>query len=107
MAAACESPLRRQSSRGVCTHMAMLIPASGWDRRPLRDARRVFFGAIVLFVTGSVLCADSRGSASWWLLACCKVSAARCCCPVGRWRFCAPCRATEILPAMSFVAIPG
>ncbi len=56
-----ESPLRMQSVVvAYSLTMAMLIPASGWiaDRF---GARRVFFGAIVLFVLGSVLCALSQG----------------------------------------------
>ena len=52
-----ESPLRMQSVVvAYSLAMAMLIPASGWlaDRF---GTRRIYVGAIVLFVIGSVLCA--------------------------------------------------
>src|ERR1700741_3106958 len=58
-----ESPLRMQSVVvAYSLTMAMLIPASGWmaDRF---GTRRVYVGAIVLFVLGSVLCAMSRSLA--------------------------------------------
>src|SRR6478672_8482986 len=54
-----ESPLRMQSVVvAYSLTMAMLIPASGWmaDRF---GTRRVYVGAIALFVAGSVLCAVS------------------------------------------------
>ncbi len=78
-----ESPLRMQSVVvAYSLTMAILIPASGWvaDRF---GTRRVYVGAIVLFVIGSVLCAASHtrtASRSWWRRASCRAWAARCCC---------------------------
>ena len=102
-----ESPLRMQS--GVVAYsvaMAMLIPASVWiaDRVGMR---RAFFGAIVAFVLGSVLCALSptldlliaarvlQGFGGALLL------------PVGRLVILRTFPREEFLEAISFVAIPG
>ena len=102
-----ESPLRMQSVVvAYSVAMAMLIPASGWiaDRVGMR---RAFFGAIVAFVLGSVLCALSptldflvaarvlQGLGGALLL------------PVGRLVILRTFPREEFLEAISFVAIPG
>lgn len=102
-----ESPLRMQSVVvAYSVAMAMLIPASGWiaDRVGMR---RAFFGAIVAFVFGSVLCALSptldllvaarvlQGFGGALLL------------PVGRLVILRTFPREEFLEAISFVAIPG
>ncbi|KAB2893269.1 MAG: DHA2 family efflux MFS transporter permease subunit, partial [Burkholderiaceae bacterium] len=102
-----ESPLRMQSVVvAYSLSMAMLIPASGWiaDRF---GARRVYLGAIMAFVLGSVLCALSprldflvaarvlQGLGGALLL------------PVGRLAVLRSFPREKFLQAMSFVAIPG
>jgi EmrB/QacA subfamily drug resistance transporter len=102
-----ESPLRMQSVVvAYSLAMAMLIPASGWiaDRF---GVRRVYLGAIVAFVLGSVLCALSprldllvaarvlQGLGGALLL------------PVGRLAVLRSFPRERFLQAMSFVAIPG
>ncbi|MBO9677185.1 MAG: multidrug transporter subunit MdtD [Acidovorax sp.] len=102
-----ESPLRMQSVVvAYSLSMAMLIPASGWiaDRF---GARRVYLGAIIAFVLGSVLCALSprldflvaarvlQGLGGALLL------------PVGRLAVLRSFPREKFLQAMSFVAIPG
>jgi EmrB/QacA subfamily drug resistance transporter len=102
-----ESPLRMQSVVvAYSLTMAMLIPATGWlaDRF---GTRRVYIGAIVLFVLGSVLCALApdlnllvaarvvQGAGGAMLL------------PVGRLVVLRTIPRERFLQAMSFVAIPG
>lgn len=102
-----ESPLRMQSVVvAYSLTMAMLIPATGWlaDRF---GTRRVYVGAIVLFVLGSVLCAVApkldllvaarvvQGAGGAMLL------------PVGRLVVLRSFPRERFLQAMSFVAVPG
>jgi len=102
-----ESPLRMQSVvMAYSLAMAMLIPASGWlaDRF---GTRRIFLGALILFSTGSLLCAYSpslpylvgsrilQGIGGAMLL------------PVGRLAVLRAYPRGEFLQAMSFVTIPG
>ncbi|WP_024539112.1 multidrug transporter subunit MdtD [Comamonas badia] len=102
-----ESPLRMQSVVvAYSVAMAMLIPASGWIADCV-GMRRAFFGAIVAFVLGSVLCALSptldflvaarvlQGLGGALLL------------PVGRLVILRTFPREEFLEAISFVAIPG
>ncbi|MDR2851565.1 MAG: multidrug transporter subunit MdtD [Burkholderiaceae bacterium] len=102
-----ESPLRMQSVVvAYSLTMAMLIPASGWlaDRF---GTRRVFFGAIILFVLGSVLCSASK---SLGMLVASRViqgAGGAMLLPVGRLTLMRVVPRTEFLQAMSFVAIPG
>jgi EmrB/QacA subfamily drug resistance transporter len=86
--------------------MAMLIPASGWiaDRFGIR---RAFLSAIIVFTAGSLLCAAShtlmqltgarvlQGAGGAMLL------------PIGRLALLQTFPRERLLPAMSFVAIPG
>ncbi|MDM0114894.1 multidrug transporter subunit MdtD [Variovorax sp. J22R133] len=102
-----ESPLRMQSVIvAYALTMAMLIPASGWiaDRF---GTRRVFFGAIVLFVIGSVLCAASRGLGQLVAARILQGLGGAMLLPVGRLALLRSVPRDEFLPAMSFVAIPG
>jgi EmrB/QacA subfamily drug resistance transporter len=102
-----ESPLEMQSVVvAYSLTMAMLIPASGWiaDRF---GTRRVFFGAILLFALGSLLCAIAptlpllvgarvvQGMGGALLL------------PVGRLAVLRAYPREQFLRAMSFVALPG
>ena len=102
-----ESPLRMQSVVvAYSVAMAMLIPASGWiaDRIGMR---RAFFGAIVAFVLGSVLCALSP---SLDLLVASRVLqgfGGALLLPVGRLVILRTFPREEFLEAISFVAIPG
>jgi len=102
-----ESPLRMQSVVvAYSLTMAMLIPASGWmaDRF---GTRRVFFSAIVLFVTGSVLCAMSRGIGPLVAARVIQGMGGALLLPVGRLALLRSVPRAEFLAAMSFVAIPG
>lgn len=102
-----ESPLRMQSVVvAYSLTMAMLIPASGWmaDRF---GTRRVYVGAIVLFVIGSVLCAAAP---SLDLLVAARVVqglGGALLLPVGRLVVLKTFPRERFLQAMSFVAIPG
>ena len=102
-----ESPLRMQSVVvAYSLTMAMLIPASGWmaDRF---GTRRVYVGAIVLFVIGSVLCAMS---ASVTMLVAARVvqgAGGALLLPVGRLVVLRNFPRERFLQAMSFVAVPG
>ncbi|MGM9483626.1 multidrug transporter subunit MdtD [Roseateles sp. NT4] len=102
-----ESPLRMQSVVvAYSLTMAMLIPATGWvaDRF---GTRRVYVGAIVLFVIGSVLCA--LASSLTMLVAARVVQGAggAMLLPVGRLVVLRTFPRERFLQAMSFVAIPG
>lgn len=102
-----ESPLRMQSVIiGYSLTMAVIIPASGWlaDRF---GTRTIFQSAIVLFVIGSLLCAEAKtlpmlvgarvvqGVGGAMLL------------PVGRLAVLRCFPREQFLEALSFVAIPG
>ncbi len=102
-----ESPLRMQSVIvAYSLTMAMLIPASGWvaDRF---GTRRVYVGAILLFVAGSVLCALAP---SLNLLVAARVvqgMGGALLLPVGRLAVLRAFPRERFLQAMSFVTIPG
>jgi len=102
-----ESPLRMQSVIvAYSLTMAMLIPASGWmaDRF---GTRRIYVGAIGLFVLGSVLCAVANSLA---LLVAARVVqglGGALLLPVGRLVVLRTFPRERFLQAMSFVAIPG
>jgi EmrB/QacA subfamily drug resistance transporter len=102
-----ESPLRMQSVVvAYSLTMAMLIPATGWlaDRF---GTRRVYVGAIALFVLGSVLCALARDLD---LLVAARVvqgAGGAMLLPVGRLVVLRTIPRERFLQAMSFVAIPG
>ena len=102
-----ESPLRMQSVVvAYSLTMAMLIPATGWvaDRF---GTRRVYVGAIVLFVIGSVLCALAPDLT---LLVAARVvqgAGGALLLPVGRLVVLRTFPRERFLQAMSFVAIPG
>ncbi|MCE4556229.1 multidrug transporter subunit MdtD [Pelomonas sp. P8] len=102
-----ESPLRMQSVVvAYSLTMAIVIPATGWmaDRF---GTRRVYIGAIVLFVLGSVLCALSG---SLTMLVSARVVqgvGGALLLPVGRLVVLRTFPRERFLQAMSFVAIPG
>jgi len=102
-----ERPLRMQSVVvAYALTMAMLIPASGWiaDRF---GTRRVFFGAIVLFAAGSVLCAMSKELGQLVAARVLQGVGGALLLPVGRLVLLQTVPRTQFLAAMSFVAIPG
>jgi len=102
-----ESPLRMQSVIvAYSLTMAIVIPATGWmaDRF---GTRRIYIGAIVLFVIGSVLCAVSP---SLTMLVAARVVqglGGAMLLPVGRLVVLRTFPRERFLQAMSFVAIPG
>jgi EmrB/QacA subfamily drug resistance transporter len=86
--------------------LAVFIPISGWmaDRF---GTRRVFAGAIGLFTLGSVLCGLSSNI---HLLVACRVlqgGGGAMMVPVGRLTLVRAFAKSELIRAMSFVAIPG
>lgn len=86
--------------------MALLIPASGWlaDRF---GARRVYFGALCAFTFGSLLCA---GSASLPMLVTARIvqgMGGALLLPVGRLAILRAVPRTQLLQAMSFIAVPA
>jgi EmrB/QacA subfamily drug resistance transporter len=102
-----ESPLRMQSVVvAYSLTMAMLIPASGWmaDRF---GTRRVYVGAIVLFVAGSVLCALASSLAMLVAARVVQGLGGALLLPVGRLALLKTFPRERFLQAMSFVAIPG
>lgn len=102
-----ESPLRMQSVViAYALTMAMLIPASGWlaDRF---GTRRVFLGAILLFVIGSVFCAASRNLTELVAARVVQGMGGAMLLPVGRLAVLRAFPRDQFLRAMSFVAIPG
>ncbi len=102
-----ESPLRMQSVIvAYALTMAMLIPASGWiaDRF---GTRRVFFGAIVMFVLGSVACALSQSLGQLVASRVLQGLGGALLLPVGRLSVLRTVPRDQFLQAMSFVAIPG
>jgi len=102
-----ESPLRMQSVVvAYSLTMAMLIPASGWmaDRF---GTRRVYVGAIVLFVIGSVLCALSPSLSGLVAARVVQGAGGALLLPVGRLVVLKTFPRERFLQAMSFVAIPG
>jgi len=102
-----ESPLRMQSVVvAYSLAMAMLIPASGWiaDRF---GTRRVFFGAILVFALGSLLCALSRNLGELVAARVLQGMGGALLLPVGRVAVLRGVPRSQFLQAMSFVAIPG
>jgi EmrB/QacA subfamily drug resistance transporter len=102
-----ESPLRMQSVViSYSLTMAMLIPASGWLADRL-GTRRVYFAAIFLFVLGSLLCAASHNQSQLVASRVLQGAGGAMLLPVGRLAVLRSFPGDEILPALSFVAIPG
>lgn len=102
-----ESPLRMQSVVvAYSLAMAMLIPASGWlaDRF---GSRRIYVGAIVLFVVGSVLCAMASSLTMLVTARVVQGLGGALLLPVGRLVVLRTFPRERFLQAMSFVAIPG
>ena len=102
-----ESPLRMQSVVvAYSLTMAMLIPASGWmaDRFGMR---RIYVGAILLFVLGSVLCAVSHSLTMLVTARVVQGLGGALLLPVGRLVVLRTFPRERFLQAMSFVAIPG
>ena len=102
-----ESPLRMQSVVvAYSLAMAMLIPASGWlaDRF---GTRRIYVGAILLFVVGSVLCAMASSLAMLVAARVVQGLGGALLLPVGRLVVLRTFPRERFLQAMSFVAIPG
>ena len=102
-----ESPLRMQAVVvAYMLTMASLIPASGWlaDRF---GTQRVFFWAIVLFTAGSAACAMATDLDELILARILQGAGAAMLLPVGRLVILQHFPREQLLPAMSFVAIPG
>ena len=102
-----ESPLRMQSVVvAYSLTMAMLIPASGWlaDRF---GTRRVYVGAISLFVLGSVACALSQNLSQLVAARVLQGLGGALLLPVGRLAVLRAFPRERFLQAMSFIAIPG
>jgi EmrB/QacA subfamily drug resistance transporter len=86
--------------------LAMFIPVSGWMANRF-GTRRVFSGAIALFTLGSLLCGVSRNI---HVLVACRVlqgCGGAMMVPVGRLTLVRAFPKSELVRAMSFVAIPG
>jgi EmrB/QacA subfamily drug resistance transporter len=86
--------------------MAMLIPASGWVADKF-GTRKVYLGAIVLFVIGSVLCALSPSLDALVAARVVQGAGGALLLPVGRLSVLRAFPRSHFLAAMSFVAIPG
>ncbi|MBL8569942.1 MAG: multidrug transporter subunit MdtD [Phreatobacter sp.] len=102
-----ESPLNMHSVViAYSLTMAMLIPASGWlaDRF---GTRKVFLGAIVLFVAGSLACASSQTLMQLVAARVVQGAGGAMLLPVGRLVVLRNVPRDQFLAAMSFVAIPG
>jgi EmrB/QacA subfamily drug resistance transporter len=86
--------------------MAMLIPASGWlaDRFGIR---RAFLSAIIVFTVGSVLCAASHTLVQLIAARVLQGAGGALLLPIGRLALLRTFPRERLLPAMSFVAIPG
>jgi EmrB/QacA subfamily drug resistance transporter len=102
-----ESPLRMQSVViAYALTMAMLIPASGWlaDRF---GTRRAFFGAILLFMSGSLLCALSHSVTQLVVSRVIQGAGGAMLLPVGRLSVLRSVPRQKFLQAMAFVSVPG
>ncbi|UVE18166.1 multidrug transporter subunit MdtD [Pseudomonas sp. LS44] len=102
-----EDPLRMQSV--VISYMltvALLIPASGWiaDRF---GTRRIFFGAILLFSLGSLLCALSESLVQLVGARVVQGLGGALMMPVGRLIVLRAYPRSELVRIMSFITIPG
>jgi EmrB/QacA subfamily drug resistance transporter len=86
--------------------MAMLIPASGWlaDRFGIR---RAFLSAIIVFTAGSILCAASHTLGELTSARVLQGAGGALLLPIGRLALLQTFPRERLLPAMSFVAIPG
>ena len=102
-----ESPLRMQAVVvAYMLTMASLIPASGWLAERF-GTQRVFFWAIVLFTAGSAACAMATDLDELILARILQGAGAAMLLPVGRLVILQHFPREQLLPAMSFVAIPG
>ena len=102
-----EAALRMQSVViAYSLTMAMLIPASGWlaDRFGIR---RTFMAAIIVFTGGSILCAVSHTLGELTASRVLQGAGGAMLLPVGRLALLQTFPRERLLPAMSFVAIPG
>jgi EmrB/QacA subfamily drug resistance transporter len=102
-----EAALRMQSVViAYSLTMAMLIPASGWlaDRFGIR---RAFLSAIVVFTGGSVLCAAAHTLGELTAARVLQGAGGALLLPIGRLALLRTFPRERLLPAMSFVAIPG
>ena len=101
------NPLHMQSVLVVYSlTMAMLIPVSGWvaDRF---GTRRVYMGAILVFVLGSLLCGLSANVTQLVAARVVQGAGGALLLPVGRLAVLRAYPRERFLTAMSFVAIPG
>jgi EmrB/QacA subfamily drug resistance transporter len=102
-----ESPLRMQSVViAYALTMAILIPASGWIADRV-GVRRAYFGAILVFVVGSLACAMSTSMTQLILARVVQGAGGALLLPVGRLAVLRAYPREQFLSAMSFVAIPG
>ncbi|WP_018714380.1 multidrug transporter subunit MdtD [Brachymonas chironomi] len=102
-----ESPLRMQSVIvAYSLTMATLIPISGWlaDRF---GTRRIYMGAILVFVLGSLLCGMAGSLRELVLARVVQGAGGALLLPVGRLSVLRAYPKEQFLAAMSFVAIPG
>jgi len=102
-----ESPLRMQAVViAYALTMAILIPASGWiaDRFGIK---RAYFGAIVVFVIGSLACALSTTMTQLVTARVVQGAGGALLLPVGRLAVLRAYPRDQFLRAMSFVAVPG
>lgn len=102
-----ESPLRMQSVViAYMLTMAIVIPLSGWlaDRF---GTRKVFFGAIIFFTLGSVLCAMSPSLNTLVMSRIVQGIGGAMLLPVGRLAILRALPRKLFLPAMSFITVPG
>ena len=102
-----EDPLRMQSV--VIAYMltvALLIPASGWlaDRF---GTRQIFFGAILLFSFGSLLCALSQSLNMLVIARIIQGLGGALMMPVGRLVVLRAYPRSELVRIMSFITLPG
>src|SRR5580658_5900452 len=103
----CEAALRMQSVViAYSLTMAMLIPASGWlaDRFGIR---RTFLSAIIVFTAGSILCASAHTLGELTAARVLQGAGGALLLPIGRLALLQSFPREQLLPAMSFVAIPG
>ena len=102
-----ENPLRMHGLvLAYLVTVAILIPASGW----LADkfgTRRVFFSAILLFCTGSLLCTFADSFNSLMLSRIIQAIGGALMMPVGRLVVLRAYPRSELVRVMSFVTLPG
>ncbi|WP_040508069.1 multidrug transporter subunit MdtD [Leptospira wolffii] len=101
------SPLKMQSVVvAYLLTMAMIIPASAWISDKF-GVRRVFIGALALFVIGSLFCAASQNLTQLILSRIVQGMGGALLLPVGRLALLRSVPHDQFLQAISFVAIPG